>query len=177
VPGLAAATARRPFGASLAAVSRFPRRAARGLVAVALVALLAPAIAACSYGSGAAEPSPADFAGTVAELDRVHVAVSDVVSGEAGCNDATLAPTAISFSASGLDQPTPVRVHLYRFADGAAYDRLRSEVDQCARSFVTNPNDYVALDARPLVATSGGPWAPEFTAAVRSALERAAVGG
>lgn len=137
--------------------------------------MLALVAAGCA-GGGTAEPSPADFEGTVADLDRVHVAVGNVISGEAGCDDRTLAPTAISFDASGLDQPTPVRVHLYRFRDGATYDRLRPEVDQCARTFVTNPEDYVALDARPLVATSAGPWGAEFTAAVRSALERAAAG-
>jgi hypothetical protein len=157
---------------------RSPRRCAgRGRLAVALALLLTPAVVACSSAGATPVPSAADFEGTVAELDRAHVAVSDVVSGEAGCDDPTLAPTAISFSASGLDQPTPVRVHLYRFRDGAAYDRLRSEVDQCARSFVTNPDDFVVLDARPLVATAAGPWAPDFTAAVRSALERAAIGG
>ncbi len=151
------------------------RRGRRHLLLVAVVVLLAPVAAGCEGGSGA-EPSTADFAGTVAELDRVHVAVSDVVSGEAGCDDQTLARTAISFDASGLDQPTPVRIHLYRFRDDAAYDRLRPEVDACARSFVTDPDAYVALDARPFVATSAGPWGPEFTDAVRSALERAAAG-
>ncbi|HEY3523491.1 MAG TPA: hypothetical protein VGK63_07280 [Candidatus Limnocylindrales bacterium] len=145
------------------------------LVLVGLLGTLALAAAGCS-GGGSAEPSTADFEGTVADLDRVHVAVSDVISGEAGCANSTLAPTAISFDASGLDQPNPVRIHLYRFRDGSTYDRLRPDVDQCARSFVTNPDDYVALDARPLVATSIGPWGPQFTAAVRSALERAAAG-
>ena len=83
---------------------------------------------------------------------------------------------AIAFDARGLDQPTPVRVHLYRFADAAAYDRLRQAVDRCAAHFVSDPNAYVAIDASPYVATSAGPWAPGFTDAVRAALTRASRG-
>ncbi len=135
-------------------------------------------LAGCSGAAGPSGPAvtPADFEGVVAELDRQHVAVSDVVSGDAGCPDPSLAPTAISLTASGLDQPTPVRVHLYLFRDRAAYDRLRPAIDTCARSYVTDPDAYVALDAPPLVATSAGPWAPGLTTAVRTALTRAAGG-
>jgi hypothetical protein len=141
------------------------------------VVLAGLVLSGCASGGGPSpEPSSLDFEGTVAELDRVHIAVADVVSGDAGCSDSTLAPTAISFTAQGLDQPTPVHVYLYRFRDGATYDRLRQEVDQCARSYVTDPSAYVAIDARPLVVTSAGPWGPQFTNAFRSALSRAAGG-
>lgn len=133
-------------------------------------------IAGCEPSSEGPGPTPANFEGIVAELDRAHIAVDHVVSGEAGCDDPTLAPTAISFDARGLDQPTPVRVHLFIFADGAAYDRLRPAVDRCASAFVTDPSAYVAVDARPFVAASAGPWGPHFTAAMRSALGRAAGG-
>lgn len=144
--------------------------------ALAVVLVLAVAVAGCSASGASPAPSSADFEGLVAELDRVHVEVDHVVSGDAGCDDPTLAPTAIAFDARGLDQPTPVRVHLYRFADAAAYDRLRQAVDRCASHFVSDPNAYVAIDASPYVATSAGPWAPGFTDAVRAALTRASRG-
>lgn len=150
------------------------RRRSRFRILLPLAVALATA--GCGGGATASGPrsTPTDFEGTTAELDRVHVAVDDVVSGDAGCPDTTLAPTAISFRARGLDQTNPVTVYLYRFRDDATYDRLRPQVDACARSYVTDASAYVAIDARPLVATSAGPWAPEFTAAMRSALTRAA---
>jgi hypothetical protein len=141
-----------------------------------LLALAALVMSGCSASASAPAATPADFEGVVAELDRGHVAVDHVVSGDAGCDDRSLAPAAIAFDARGLDQPTPVRIHLFLFRDGATYDRLRPAVDRCAAAFVADPQSYVALDARPFVAVSPGPWAPQFTAAVRSAVTRAAGG-
>jgi hypothetical protein len=143
---------------------------------VALALALGFGLGGCATSGGSPSPSSADFEGVVGELDRVHIGVDHVVSGDAGCDDPSLVPTAIAFDASGLDQPTPVRVHLYRFADAATYDRLRPAVDRCAARFVTDPNAYVAIDASPYVATSAGPWAPGFTGAFRSALIRASGG-
>jgi hypothetical protein len=157
-------------------------------LAVALATAAAAAVLAAGCGSGGGSgtagsasdggprATPADFEGTVAELDRQHVAVSDVVSGDTGCSDPELVGPAIGLSASGVDQPTPVRIHLYLFRDGPTYDRLRQAVDRCAATFVGDASAYVAIDARPFVATSQGPWAPAFTAAVRAALTRASGG-
>jgi hypothetical protein len=137
---------------------------------------LAVATGGCASASATPGRTPADFEGVTAELDRAHIAVSHVVSGDPGCDDPSLAPTAIGFDAQGLDQPEAVRVHLFLFRDGPTYDRLRPTVDRCAAAVVSDPNAYVALDARPFVATAAGPWGADFRAAFRAALTRAAGG-
>jgi hypothetical protein len=70
-----------------------------------------------------------------------------------------------------------VRIHLYAFKDQPTYDALRSTVDACARSYVTDPTTFGAVDEPPYVLAGGGPWAPAFKNALRTALQRAAVGG
>ena len=85
-----------------------------------------------------------------------------------------LIPTAIGVDASGLDQAEPVRIHLYIFKDRETFERLRAEVDDCARAFVTDPETYETVEQSPYVLAGQGPWAPEFEAAIRSALEVAA---
>lgn len=153
-------------------------RAARARRAAPLVAGVALAFSACSaFTPQTPKPTATDFAGIVSELALVGVAVSDVVAGDPGCDDQRLARTAIAFDASGLDQAQPTRVYLYAFKNGAAYDDLRPVVDLCARSYVTDPAAYGTLDATPYVFAGPGPWAPAFEDALRTALERAAVGG
>jgi hypothetical protein len=140
---------------------------------VSLVLLLA----ACDVDNPNAVPSPADFGGIANELLKRGIGIDRAVSGDAGCTDSTLTPTAIGFDARGLDQPTVVRIHLYAFKDKATFDRLRSSVDDCARSFVTDPATYEAVDAPPFVVTGQGPWGPQFEAAMRAGLTEAASPG
>ena len=85
-----------------------------------------------------------------------------------------LAPTAIAFDASGLDQPTKVRMYLYIFNNRAAFERLRATIDDCARNFVTDPETYELLEQSPFVIVGQGPWGPKFKAALRAGLEVAA---
>ncbi len=135
-------------------------------------------VAACSNFTPTTEPAtPTDFGGIVAELQIVGVNVAHVVSGDAGCADQRLSHTAIGFDASGVDQATTVRIYLYAFKDQATYDELRSSVDACARSYVTDPAAFGSVDAPPYVLAGKGPWAPAFKDALRTALQRAAVGG
>jgi hypothetical protein len=82
--------------------------------------------------------------------------------------------SAIGFHASGQDQPTPVAVHLYIFRNDASYQKLRSAVDACARSWVSDPGGYEAIDASPFVLAGQGPWPPSFKAALRAGLVAAA---
>jgi hypothetical protein len=146
------------------------------IIALAAFSVLAPY--GCSAFTPTSEPAtPTDFAGIVAELQTLGIAVNRVVSGEAGCDDQRLARTAIGFDASGLDQATPLRVHLYAFKDRQVYDQLRPSVDACARSFVTNAADFGSVDAAPYVLAGNGPWPPAFKDALRTGLLRAAVGG
>ena len=103
--------------------------------------------------------------------DRAHEArdraSTTVVSGDAGCDDPTLIPTAIGFDAHGLDQAEPVRIHLYIFRNRDSFERLRATIDACARSFVTDPETYETVEQSPFVLAGQGPWAPEFEAAIR----------
>jgi hypothetical protein len=150
------------------------RHAARALI----MALVIAVVAGCSALSGRSPaPTPADFAGVVANLARRGITVERVVSGDAGCDDRTLARTAISFQASGIDQASPVKLYLFLFADQPAFDRLRPTIDACARSFVTDPETFSSIDASPFVLAGQGPWAPAFEAGLRAGLEEAAQRG
>ncbi len=141
-----------------------------------LAALFLTLASACGTISTAApEPTPADFEGIAAELaKRGRIDVSGVISGDAGCEDPTLIPTAIGFTAQGVDQAKPVRIHLYIFRDREAFERLRSSVDECARSFVTDPETYETIEESPFVVAAQGPWAPKFEDGFRMALKAAA---
>jgi hypothetical protein len=155
-----------------------PARAARRARLVAVAVAVALLFAACSAFTPTTAPAtPTDFAGIVAELENVGIDVNRVVSGEAGCDDQRLSRTAIGFDAHGLDQATTVRIHLYAFKDQQVYDQLRAGVDTCARSYVTDPASFGAVDEPPYVLAGSGPWAPAFKDALRSALQHAAVGG
>ena len=120
-----------------------PRLVSRHFALLATVAGLSLALAGC--GTKTADlpsPSPANFPGIVSALADAGITVSQEVSGDAGCNDAKLVPTAIGFTATGLDQAAPVRIHIYIFADSATWSRLSIEVATCAQSFVTDPSTY-----------------------------------
>ena len=148
------------------------RPALGGRLTVALVVLgLAVAIAGCGVLTEAAPaPTPADFQGIASEIVRRGIAIDNLVSGDAGCNDKVLNPTAIGLDASGKDQAEPVRLYLYIFRDREAYERLRSAIDACAQSFVTDPQTFESIESSPFVLAGQGPWAPEFKATLREAL-------
>jgi hypothetical protein len=154
------------------------RPRARRVALPLLAAVAAVALGACAaFTPQTPKPTATDFAGIVEELARVNVGVANVVAGDPGCDDQRLARTAISFDASGLDQPEPTRVFLYAFKNVDVFDELRPFVDLCARSYVADPADYATIDAPPYVFAGSGPWAGDFERALRDALERAAVGG
>lgn len=118
--------------------------------------------------------TPADFPGITAALAKEGVLVNHFVSGDAGCPDPILTPTAIAFDAKGLDQPNNVRIYLYIFRNRDAFERLRAAVDSCAASFVTDPETFETIEASPFVAAGQGPWGAEFEAAMRVGLGAAA---
>jgi hypothetical protein len=140
-----------------------------------LAALLLTLVGACgTISTTAPAPTPADFEGIVAQLAKRGIQLGDVVSGDAGCQDPTMIPTAIGFTAQGLDQSEPARIHVYIFRNREAFERLRAGVDECARSFVTDPETYETIEQSPFVVAAQGPWAAEFERAIRDALEVAA---
>jgi hypothetical protein len=151
-------------------------RAFRGAVAFAVVAV---SLAGCAATTemGPPSPTPTDFQGIAERLSARGIVVQDVVSGEAGCDDPDLVPTAIAFTAHGLDQSDPMPIHLYVFRNSDSYSRLRTAVDSCAATYITDPAGYESIDADPFVLTAQGPWPQRFEQAVRDALQSAAAGG
>ncbi len=119
-------------------------------------------------------PTPADFQGIATEFVTRGIKIDGIVSGDAGCDDRVLAPTAIAFNASGLDQASPVRLYLYIFRNRDSFERLRATIDVCASRYITDPETFESIEQSPFVATAQGPWAPAFEAALRSGLETAA---
>lgn len=140
-----------------------------------MAVLLLTLVAACGRISTAEPaPTPADFEGIAAQLTKRGIALGEVVSGDAGCQDPTLVQTAIGFTASGLDEAQPVRIYLYIFRNRDAFERLRATVDECARAFVTDPETFETVEQSPFVVAGQGPWGPDFEAALREALMVAA---
>ncbi|HEY6014265.1 MAG TPA: hypothetical protein VIU37_09660, partial [Candidatus Limnocylindrales bacterium] len=131
--------------------------------AVSGILLTAFLLAGCgTVETTPAAPSPADFGGIISEFAKRGVVATHVVSGDAGCTDTVLIPTAISFDATGVDQAAPVKVYLYIFNNRAAFERLRPTIDACARSFVTDPETYQSIDESPFVLAGQGPWGTGF---------------
>ncbi len=153
-----------------------PMRDLRSGAAIASLILMAALLmAGCStISTTPPAPTPADFQGIATELTKRGIAIEDLVSGDAGCADAILVPTAIGITAKGLDQTEPVRIHMYIFRNRSSFERLRATVDTCARDFVTDPQTFETVEQSPYVLAGQGPWAPGFEAAIRDALEVAA---
>jgi hypothetical protein len=155
------ASARRAGPASLRA----------GSVALAVAILLG----GCGFVSTTAPPAtPTDFPGIASELSRRGIVVDDIASGDAGCDDPELAPTAIRFTAEGLDQGEPTPMFLYIFRNRDAFQRRRADVDECLRSYVTDPQSLGLIESSPFVLVGPGPWAPDFSAELRRGLTEAA---
>jgi hypothetical protein len=132
-------------------------------------------VAACGLVSTTPPaPTPADFPGIVGELSQRGIRVTNVRSGDAGCDDRSLAPTAISLSLEGLDQDEPVTTYLYIFRNRDAFERRRTDVDACARSYVTDADTFALIEASPFVIAGQGPWAPDFASELRAGLTEAA---
>lgn len=141
----------------------------------ALVALVALVVAGCGSITGTPPaPTPADFPGLAAALARRGIVIDRIVSGDAGCDDPALVPTAIRFDASGLDQPAPTRVYVYILRNREAFERLLPDVASCATRYVTDPHGEPWVPISPFVMTGPGPWSPAFRDALTEGLEEAA---
>jgi hypothetical protein len=142
---------------------------------VGAAVLLGAVLAGCStISQGPPSPTPADFPGIAGELTQRGITVDRIVSGDGGCNDTNLAKTAIGFDASGLDQVTPVRLHVYIFRNRATFIRLRSTVDACAAGYASDPATFELVEDSPYVVAGQGPWGKAFKDNIREALTAAA---
>ena len=119
-------------------------------------------------------PTAGPFPTIAGQLSLHGIQVTAIVSGDAGCADTNLAKTAIGFDAAGLDQATPVRLHVYIFKNRATYERLRATVDACAGTFVTDPTTFESVEASPYVVAGQGPWGAAFKDNIRAAITEAA---
>ncbi len=119
-------------------------------------------------------PTPQDFGGIVAALGNEGISISNPQSGDAGCSDPTLIPTAIAFTASGLGVTAPIPLRVYIFGSDDAFQRRQSDVDACAAHWATDPATFELVSASPFVVAGQGPWPPGFKFAVMHALRVAA---
>jgi len=147
----------------------------RRCLPLAAVIIATVLLSACgTISTTAPAPTPADFQGIASELTKRGIVIDHLVSGDAGCQDPVLIPTAIGFTAEGLDQAVPTRVYLYVFRNRESFERLRATIDGCARAFVTDPETFETVEQSPFAIAAQGPWGPQFEAALREALEVAA---
>ncbi len=126
-------------------------------------------------------PTPLDFGGIQGTLDHAGISLTNVVSGDAGCSDANLIPTAIGFDVVGLGVTTPVRLRIYIFTDRAAWQRRQGDVDACVTAWATDhgvdPATVETIGQSPYVVAGQGPWPAAFKTAVAGALREAAGNG
>jgi len=154
--------------------SRGPRAPAFGLLVGLALVLAAGCGSTLDSLRGSPSATPADFTGLTHFLANHNLAASDVVSGDAGCNDRTLAPTAISFHIAGAGIPAPVVARVYLFLDDAAYSRLRASVDTCAAAWITDRSTLLMIDASPYVLVTDGITDQGAIDALRAAMHEAA---
>jgi hypothetical protein len=152
------------------------RRGARLNAALLLVAgILAFAFAGCgALTVSPPVPGPESFPELSGQLGRLGVNISDWTSGDAGCDDPTLAPTAIRFEAQGLDQPAPVTLRIYIFRNHDAWERRQPDVDACVAEWADDPASFEIVSTSPYILAGQGPWPAGFAGAVRAALNAAA---
>ena len=142
-----------------------------------IVLATAVLLAGCSELGGAPpQPTPLDFPGLAGQLALEGLIVAQPRSGDSGCSNPTLRPTAISFDLSGLGVTNPIRARVFMFADRAAYDRRRLDVDTCTAAWATNPGAIEFIDAPPFVLVIQGPIPSDFKAALTRALTASAGG-
>lgn len=155
-----------------------PRRRGTALTAALRSLAAIVLLAGCSsLVEARPTPTPLDFGGIQGTLDHAGISLTNIVSGDAGCADANLIPTAIGFDAAGLGVTTPVRLRIYIFTDRAAWQRRQADVDACIAAWATDPAAIETIGQSPYVVAGQGPWPAAFKTAVAAALKEAAGNG
>jgi hypothetical protein len=161
-------------------MSQTPLPSRRGVPLAAAVRSLAVIVllAGCSsLVEARPTPTPLDFGGIQGALAQAGIALTNTVSGDAGCSDPNLIPTAIGFDASGQGVTTPVRLRIYIFTDRAAWQRRQPDVDACIAASATDPTMIETIGQSPYVVAGQGPWPAAFKTALAAALVAAAGNG
>ena len=144
----------------------------------AAVLLLSIALAGCGdVLQSPPTPNPEPFPGITGQLGRFGVNVLNWTSGDPGCDDPSLSPTAIRFEAQGLDQPTPVQLRIYIFRNREAFERRKADVESCVAAWAEDPASFEILNESPYVLAGQGPWPPGFEDAVKKGLKESAGNG
>ena len=118
-----------------------------------------------------------DFPSIAGEIAQRGIVIEEIASGDAGCKDPSLIPTAIGFNARGLGISSPIRLRVYIFRTGETFDRRRPDIEPCVAAWASDPATIEFIDARPFVLVGQGPWPDAFKAALRAALTSAAGNG
>ena len=145
--------------------------------AVAAIALMVVVGGCAGLLESPPVPDPEAFPGISGQLGRFGVDVLSWTSGDPGCDDPTLSPTAIRFDAVGLDQAAAVTLRIYIFRNREAWERRLADVDACAAAWADDPVTFEIVQVSPYVLTGQGPWGPDFEAAIRRGLTEAAGSG
>jgi hypothetical protein len=147
-----------------------------GLAAILLI--VSVALAGCAdVLQSPPTPNPEPFPGISGQLGRFGVNVLNWTSGDPGCDDPSLSPTAIRFEAQGLDQSTPVQLRIYIFRNREAFDRRKADVDTCVEAWAEDPASFEILKESPYVLAGQGPWPPGFEDAIKKGLKESAGNG
>jgi hypothetical protein len=137
-----------------------------------LVATMLLGLAGCSaILESPPVPDPASFPEFAGQLGRFGITVVSWTSGDSGCGDTSLDPTAIRFTAQGLDAPAPLTIRIYIFRNRETWDRRQADVDTCAGKWATDPATFLIVQASPYVVAGQGPWPTGFADAMRQAIE------
>jgi hypothetical protein len=161
-------------------MSPTPRPRSRGVPLAAALRSLAAIVllAGCSsLVEVQPTPTPLDFGGIQGTLAHAGITLTNTISGDAGCTDPNLIPTAIGFDAVGLDLATPVRLRIYIFTDRAAWQRRQADVDACIAAWATDPATIETIGESPYVIAGQGPWPAAFKTAIAGAIKAAAGNG
>jgi hypothetical protein len=144
----------------------------RAFAAAVLVAGIVSGCGALTVSPPAAGPD--SFPELSGQLGRLGVTIEDWTSGDDGCDDPTLAPTAIRFEAQGVDQASPVTLRIYIFRNKDAWEKRQPDVDACVAEWADDPATFQIVSTSPYIVAGQGPWPPGFSSAIRAALTAAA---
>ncbi len=138
--------------------------------------LVAVALVLCACAGGGASPTPAGSSAVLQELTRAGFRIREAVSGDAGCDDASLAGNATRLRLAFRDDQPEKDLYLFIFrvrdyAGGEpSVDRCQAAVEEASDSAMDR------VDVAPYRSFGGG-LSPDWRDALARALTSASRGG